>query len=300
MSGEERRRIGIIGPGRVGSAFALGLFNAGWEISAVFGRRPEFLQDLAHKVRARIAPSIAQVIAEADLIFLTIPDDLVGGFAQEISKISKTLVDKIFFHTSGVLEAGILEPIRKRGGIIGSIHPLQTFADRDTGWKNLPGSWFALDGDEKALSQGEELVQALCGKSFSLTQGTKPLYHTAACIAANYLVTLEYISAQLFRLCGVQEESFYAIFGPLIEKAVENIKNKGAPNALTGPVSRGDLGTVRLHLEKLQDQAPEFVGFYQVMLQHTVDLASRHGYIGEEQVNGFLAFLQTKGDEEER
>lgn len=300
MSANKRRRIGIIGPGRVGSAFALGLFNTGWEISVVFGRRPEFLQDLAYKVGARIAPCIAQVIAEADLIFLTIPDDLVSSFAQEISKSSQILVDKVFLHTSGVLEAEILEPIRKRGGIIGSIHPLQTFADRDTGWKSLPGSWFALDGDEKALSQGEELVRALCGKSFSLSQGTKPLYHTAACIAANYLVTLEYISAQLFRLCGVREESFYAIFGPLIEKVVENIKNKGLLNALTGPVSRGDLGTVRLHLERLQALAPEFVGFYRVMLQHTVDLAHRQGYIGEEQVNGFLAFLQTKEDEEEK
>lgn len=300
MSGEEKRRVGIIGPGRVGSAFALGLFNAGWEISTVCGRRLEYLHGLANKVKAGIAADVTQALAEADLIFLTVPDDLVSGFAEEISTKTEPLKDKFFFHTSGVLEAEVLEPIREKGGIIGSIHPLQTFADRDNGWKALPGSWFALDGDEAARRQGEELVQALCGKAFSLPPGMKPLYHAAACIAANFLVTLEYISSRLLGLCGVPEESFYSVVGPLIEQALKNIKNKGVPYALTGPVARGDLGTVGLHLDRLQDWTPEYVGFYRVMLQHTLELAGKYGYIGEEQVNQFRAVLHTKEDDDKR
>jgi predicted short-subunit dehydrogenase-like oxidoreductase (DUF2520 family) len=255
---------------------------------------------LADKVKAGIAVDVTQAVAEADLIFLTVPDDLVGGFAKEISRTTEPLKEKFFFHTSGVLEAEVLRPIREKGGIIGSIHPLQTFADRDHGWKALPGSWFALDGDEAARQRGEELVQALCGKAFILPPGRKPLYHAAACIAANFLVTLEYISSRLLGLCGVPEESFYSVAGPLIEQAVKNIKNKGVPYALTGPVTRGDLGTVSLHLDRLQDWAPEYVEFYRVMLQHTLELAGEYGYIGEEQVNKFRAALSTEEDDGKR
>ena len=165
--------------------------------------------------------------------------------------------------------------------------------------KALPGSWFALDGDEAARQRGRSWYRRYAVKHLFFP-GRKPLYHAAACIAANFLVTLEYISSRLLGLCGVPEESFYSVAGPLIEQAVKNIKNKGVPYALTGPVTRGDLGTVSLHLDRLQDWAPEYVEFYRVMLQHTLELAGEYGYIGEEQVNKFRAALSTEEDDGKR
>ena len=153
MLGEEKRRVGIIGPGRVGSAFALGLFNAGWEISTVCGRRSEYLQGLADKVKAGIAVDVTQAVAEADLIFLTVPDDLVGGFAKEISRTTEPLKEKFFFHTSGVLEAEVLRPIREKGGI--RLHsPAPDLCRPGSRLEGFTRSWFALDGDEAARQRG--------------------------------------------------------------------------------------------------------------------------------------------------
>src|SRR5690554_1323017 len=296
MSRRERRKIGVIGPGRVGSAFALGLFKAGWTICQVYGRRWEHAETLARWIKSGVASGLSQVIAEAELILVTVPDDIIPGMAQDIAAGRESLEGKIFFHTSGVLETVVLHPIKEKGGVIGSIHPLQTFADREHGWQALAGSWFALDGQERALFYGEELARAVGGKSFVLESGTKPLYHAAACIASNYLVTLEYIAASLFQLCGVKKDDFYDLIGPLLERTVVNIKKRGVSSALTGPVSRGDSGTVDIHLKSLQHLTPEFVDFYQIMLDHTVKLAREHGYIQEETAKEFLRLNAGEGN----
>lgn len=286
--------IGVIGPGKVGSALAIGLSKAGRPPTLIYGPRRERALELADRIRAAVADSVAEVIAGVKIILLTAPDDSLEGLVQEISEARTLFPDKIFYHTSGALGSEILSPLKERGAFIASLHPLQSIADRETGWRLLAGSWFALEGDEEAVREGRSLVESLAGRSLELKTGTKTLYHAAACVASNFLITIEHIASRMLAQSGIEPTEFFLVIEPLIRGTINNLEAKGPVQALTGPIARGDLGTVRRHLKEIEKTIPAYLEFYKVMVRQTVEVALAQGGLDQGKANELLALITGK------
>jgi predicted short-subunit dehydrogenase-like oxidoreductase (DUF2520 family) len=213
----------------------------------------------------------------AELVFITTPDDAISRVAAQIKWHSGQGV----VHCSGADSVDILETARQAGAQVGGFHPLQTFASVDYAIENLPGSTFALEGEESLMDTLRELAVALDGHWVRLEAKDKVLYHTAAVIACNYMVTLVKLAADLWRGFGVSVPEATRALLPLLRGTVDNIDKVGLPNCLTGPIARGDVGTVRKHLSALEKDAPSLLAVYRELGIQTIPIALAKGKIDE-------------------
>jgi predicted short-subunit dehydrogenase-like oxidoreductase (DUF2520 family) len=212
--------VRIIGAGRAGGALAAALSAVdGWTVDAVFGRGDD--------VR-RAAQGVA-------LVVIATPDDVIASVATAIEPVPATVVA----HLAGSRGLDVLAPHARRG----AMHPLMTLPDAQSGAARLRGAWFAVAGDPLV----EQVVRALDGRSFSVADDHRVVYHAAACVAANHLVAL---LGQVERLAAIAEVPFAAFFD-LVRAAVDNTERLGPAAALTGPAARGDVDTIRRHLAAL-------------------------------------------------
>ena len=269
-------RIGFIGAGTAGTALAVKLFQKGCSIVAVSSRSISSAERLARFIPGCKVYSMAQEVADlADLVFITTPDDIIAKVSNEIQWHSGQGV----LHCSGAHSIDILEAANRCGANVGSFHPLQTFASINQAMDNLPGSTFAIEAEEPLLSELKEFASLLNGRSVELKSGEKVLYHAAAVFVSNYLVTLVKLSLDLWKAFGVSaEEATHALL-PLLRGTVNNIENIGLPNCLTGPISRGDLGTVEKHLNALEVLDSSICNIYGELGLQTIPIALDKGKI---------------------
>ena len=269
-------RLGFVGAGTVGTALAVSLAKRGFAVVAVGSRSKASAEGLAARIGGCAIYDDAQgVVDAADLIFVTTPDDAIAPVVAEFAwRPGKAVV-----HCSGAASVDILEPARKAGAQVGAFHPLQSFSSIEAAIANLPGSTFALEGAEPLLSQLKELAGALGGTVVVLKPGDKVLYHAAAVIACNYFYTLAKLSTDLWEQFGVSRADALRALLPLIQGTVNNLANVGLPQALTGPIARGDLGTIKAHLQALSQRAPEMVATYRELGLQTIPLALGKGRI---------------------
>jgi len=272
-------KIGIIGAGTVGTALASRLFQKGSPIVAVSSRSLTSSQKLADSVpNCRVYHTAQEVADVSGFVFITTPDDAISEVAAKVSwhKGQKVV------HCSGADSLDVLEKARQVGAMVGCFHPLQTFASGQQAMDNLPGSTFALEAEEPLLSMLKGMAEALEGHWVVLKAGDKVLYHTAAVLACNYVVTLVKLATDLWHTFGVgPDEATRALF-PLLNGTVRNIGSVGLPNCLTGPIARGDLGTIRKHLKALETAAPAMVTVYSELGLQTIPIALSKGRIDRE------------------
>ena len=172
------------------------------------------------------------------------------------------------------------------------LHPSsQSFADVETAITNLPGSFFFLEGDEEAVDVLRSVVISLDGRPVPLDSASKALYHAAACAASNFLVTLVDYAASLMTKAGVPPDVAIPALLPLVAGTVRNLEAVGIPEALTGPISRGDIGTVRNHLAALRKAPGDLVRLYVALARKTVEVALRKGRIERQTADAFLTLL---------
>ncbi|MCD6599508.1 MAG: DUF2520 domain-containing protein [Dehalococcoidia bacterium] len=281
--------IGFVGAGTVGTALALSLPSEKYKVLAVYSRTPSSAQRLAQLVPDCQYCQTAQKVADAaELVFITTPDDVISKIASEIDWHKGQGV----LHCSGAYSIDILEPARQCYANVGSIHPLQTFASINEAVKNLPGSTFALEADEPLLSRLKELASALNGRYVELKPGNKVLYHTAAVFVSNYLVTLIKLALDLWQDFGVSANEATKSLLPLLKGTVNNIENIGLPNCLTGPIARGDLGTIDKHLNALKAiNSPSFTTYQELGLQ-TISIALAKGKIDDDRAEELKTLLK--------
>jgi predicted short-subunit dehydrogenase-like oxidoreductase (DUF2520 family) len=273
-----KRRLALIGPGRVGQTVVRLLAEAGHEVCAIISR------DQARAVAAaRFAgcPGTATTdlsrAREAQIVLIALPDDHIGEMAARLRRSGYLAPGAVLVHFSGIHPASIL--LGEEGPPLHalSIHPLQTFADSVMGVRNLPGSPCAVEGEEALLPLAEALVTDMGGIPLRLTAEEKPLYHAAACLASNYLVTLVDAAAEILAGCGFGREEAFRLLSPLLRGTGMNLAALGPTLALTGPIARGDLHTVRKHLKALEGRPADLQEIYRVMGRKTVQLAWRKG-----------------------
>ena len=282
-------KIGFIGAGTTGTALAVRLSQKGYAVLAVSSRSLASAQRLAELVTDCKAYESAQEVADiSDLVFITTPDDIIARIAQE----TQWHAGQSVVHCSGAHSVDILEPARQLGANVGSFHPLQTFAGVQQAIENLPGSAFALEAEEPLLSMLKELASILDGNWAELKPGDKALYHAAAVFVSNYLVTLVRLALDLWQDFGVPPEEATQALLPLLKGTVNNIENIGLPNCLTGPVARGDLGTISKHLDVLNNRNSRVLSTYKELGLRTIPIALAKGNIDEKRAEELETLLK--------
>lgn len=245
----------IIGPGRMGLALGCALRQAeAVDRLTVCGRRPEppthplFIQGLADYVFGIRAP-----VPGEEVVFLAVPDTVVSEMAQLLAAQGSPPGPCAAFHLSGALSTDVMAPLHARGYAIGSFHPLQAVAHPVTGSDRIPGSSIAVTGSPAAVSVARRLASALGSPVINVPEHRRPMYHAAAVMASNYLPPLLDAACRLLERAGVEHEDALPALLPLVEGTLANIRELGLERAVTGPVARGDLETIDLHLRALDE-----------------------------------------------
>ncbi|MHB9150452.1 MAG: secondary thiamine-phosphate synthase enzyme YjbQ [Thermoleophilia bacterium] len=300
-----------MGTGRLGLSFGLALNTAGAVLAGHTSRSADGRARARTLLATPSVPSSAALVASAfgslpgspgDVVvfLLTVPDGELPAVAAELAEavlryadeetrrngakgVERTAQAWAAVHTSGATSVSVLDPCAAAGAVTLSLHPLQTFSDPVRGATLLHGTAMAVTpGPDaaraaEALALGEHLAQTVGGRPFVLPEEHRSLYHAAATVASNYLVTLEDAAERLFRLSGMPQETTLSSFLPLVRGAVDNIEAQGTVGALTGPLSRGDRDTIAAHLSALQTSAPDLVGLYRVLGKATLEIVRRRG-----------------------
>ncbi len=293
------QKISIIGCGRVGTALAVFLSKAGYNIAALTSRTRSSAEKTATAIRSvvenssdynelKISSSAVEAAKAGDIIFITTPDNLIERVCYDLSSnIGVDMAGKTLFHCSGALSSCVLASAADNGADTGSIHPLQSFAPYSQGEKSpFKGINISVEGSQTALAIGKELINALEANQFTIPTNAKTLYHAAAVVASNYLVTVENFAIELLKEAGIDEQKGYEILEPLIQGTLNNIKTKGAVAALTGPVARGDISIVEKHLIDINEKVPEFSTLYRIIGQYTLKLAEKRGELDQISIKG--------------
>jgi predicted short-subunit dehydrogenase-like oxidoreductase (DUF2520 family) len=282
-------RIGIIGAGTVGSALAIRLAESGYTVAVVSSRTHASAEKLAGAIKGCRAVDTNQAVTDAaDIIFITTPDAAIPQIAAELRWHEGQSV----VHCSGADSTETLQPARRMGANTGVFHPLQTLANVKQAIDNLPGSTFAIEAVEPLLSTLKEMAAALNCRWIELKAEDKVVYHAAAVIASNYLVTLVKLADDLWETFGIPRDQATQALLPLLKGTLNNIENAGIPQALTGPIARGDIETVKKHLSALQKEAPDALSTYCELGLQTIPIAQAKGKIDEEKADELRAVLK--------
>lgn len=292
-------KVSFIGCGRVGRTIARALKDAGYEIGMVVTRSDNRTREAIDFIGAGIhASDIVSAGLSGNIHFIGTNDDAIEEVVQTLDEeINTSLENHYFFHFSGSVTSEALEPLHKKGAAIGSIHPLQVFADPLKALETLPGVYYAIEGEDRAMELAVRLVDSLQGKLLLIPTGRKVLYHAAGVFAANYLTVLVGIVMGIMEEIGESPEDSYQAFLPLMVGALQNIEEFGVGGALTGPIVRGDAKTIRNHLKALDDLKPEWVETYKVLGQDAVEIAARKGSISPDIARQLFSLLQIKDQE---
>jgi predicted short-subunit dehydrogenase-like oxidoreductase (DUF2520 family) len=244
-------KIGIIGTGKVGIATGYVIKKNGLPIGAVSDRADSALTT----ARAYLGDTILytkdnmEVLDTCDVIAITTQDGMIREVVQEIDGKAPDLEGKLFFHTSGAHPSSVLSPLDKRGALLGSLHPLQTFPDIDSAISVLPETYIFIEGGEKALETLRVLGSHLGCKVVTIDGTNKVLYHLSAVFVCNLLCALLYGGEGIMKKIHIDLEPFF----PIVRATLKNIETKGPLTSLTGPVIRGDAETVASHIDAMAD-----------------------------------------------
>lgn len=268
--------VGVIGAGAVGTALGLALHRAGWPVAAVASR------DQARRERFRSLVPGARGFAEAEalldeveLIIVAVPDDAIAPLAGRLRLYSGQAI----VHTSGALGPEVLEGALAAGTQAGTFHPLVSFADVERSVAALRGATIAIEGDPELASLLGRLAEAIGANAVRLAPGTKAAYHAAAVLAAGGFVALLDAIARLGAVAGLDEAGSLAIYGRLVEQTLANARAIGIAAALTGPMTRGDIGTLDRHLMTLAATEPATLPVYAALAEREIALAEQRGVL---------------------
>ena len=287
-------KISIIGCGKVGTALAVFLSKAGYKIAGLSSRTINSARKTAkNSGSGTIFNNPEDAAMVGDIIFITTPDNIIEKVCSDITKKNILKKETTIFHCSGALSSKILISAFKKGFYTGSIHPLQSFAPYKKNQKSpFKGINISIEGEKEAIKKGEKIINNLKANFFTIPTNAKILYHTAAVVASNYLVTLQNFALYLLYKAGLSEDKAYEILEPLIYGTLNNIKNRGIKNSLTGPLARGDTEIVASHIKDIKKNCPEFSELYKLLGEHTLKIAQAKKKMDGKTIAKFLKMFQ--------
>lgn len=269
-------RVAVIGPGRVGGALAIGLQRAGHDIVAVAGRSavsPGLARFTALFPDTPVR-RLAEVADRADLVLVTTPDDGISAVAGQVALADGVSEGQRWVHTAGRPGVEALSVIAAAGGRVAACHPAMTFPDPVAGADRLPGTSWAITAAEEDLAWARLLVLDLRGSPVTLAARDRTLYHAGMAVASNATTAVVTMARDLLLGAGVADPAGF--LGPLVTASALGGAQQGV-EALTGPVRRGDVGTLEAHLRELQTSFPDAVDAYLALSRLILSQAVRGG-----------------------
>lgn len=267
-------RIGVVGAGRVGAVLAAALQSAGHEISAVAGESAASrtrIETLLPGVRVDKPTAVSR---SCDLLLLTVPDDMLENVVTMLAASGAIRPGQQVVHTSGKHGLAVLAAAAARGAQVLAMHPAMTFTGTDIDLDRLPGCAFGVTAADDTRLLAEQLVADLGGRVVWVEEDRRTLYHAGLAHGANHLVTLVTQAMDLLRASGASDPA--STLRPLLTAALDNVLSYGDA-ALTGPIVRGDVETVRAHLADIATTAPATLDSYVVMARATANRAVLDG-----------------------
>lgn len=250
--------VSIIGTGRLGTALGIALAHEGYSIRALVAQRRESARRAARLLgRFLDAPPRVMAVKEladqppGELLIIATPDDQIPCVAKTLAKLDWR--PSTVLHTSGALSSAALAPLRAKRWSTGSVHPLVSVSEPKAGAKLLRGAFWSVEGDERAVRMARTIVRDLDGKSFSIAPENKPLYHAAAVMVSGNVTALFDVALDMLGDCGLTRRQAQNALLPLLASAVRNLEKLDPASALTGTFARGDVETVKRHLEVLKN-----------------------------------------------
>ncbi len=267
-------RIGVIGAGRVGAVLAAALRAAGHEITSVAGESAASLTRAETLLPGVPVAKPTAVARSCDLLLLTVPDDMLPNVVTMLSASGALHAGQYVVHTSGKHGVSVLEPARRWGAKVLAMHPAMTFTGTDLDLGRLPGCKFGVTAGKGTQALAESLVADLGGSTVWVDEERRALYHAGLAHGANHLVTLVAQAMEMLRESGADDPA--ATLRPLLTAALDNALNYGDA-ALTGPIVRGDVETVRAHLRDIAATTPAALESYVVLARATANRAVADG-----------------------
>ena len=277
--------FGILGMGRLGRALATALAGSGTQV-VCWNRSPAVAP-----VGVVLLRSTAELAEAAETLLLTVSDDALPAVAAALAAERRDWSEQVVVHASGRLGAGVLEPLAARGATVAAVHPVMTFAGNAAAdAARLPGiGWAVTAADGEAERRGRALAERLGGRPFAVREEDRALYHAALAHAINHLAVVAVQGVELLRLAGAGDAA--AVLRPAVEAALANALALG-PAAATGPLVRGDAGTVSAHVGALQAAAPEMLPAYAALARAGIAAAVEGGRLTEEQAGRLRVVLE--------
>ncbi|MBO8169763.1 MAG: DUF2520 domain-containing protein [Thermoanaerobacteraceae bacterium] len=284
-------KLGFVGAGVVGTALGALFKKNGYSIVGYYSRTLKSAREAAGFTGTDYFEDVADVFAHAEIVFLTTNDDAIGPVARQIAEDGLVNDKHIVIHCSGSLNLSVLAPVKEQGAGILAIHPLQSCASVEQAVAHLPGSVFSIEGEASVRPLGRRLVKDLGGQYFFIDSERKALYHAAAVVASNYLVTLVGLSKRMMVKAGMPEEQVYQALYPLINGTLSNIRKLDIPGALTGPIARGDVSTVADHVKTMRELLPQELPLFVELGCSTVPLAKEKGSLSGDKASRIYKLL---------
>jgi predicted short-subunit dehydrogenase-like oxidoreductase (DUF2520 family) len=290
LTREREMKIGFIGAGKVGTAIAHVLKNKGFEIVAIsdaagekaFSRARPYLGD-----SIKYTSNNMDVVGMSDVIAITTQDYAIREVAKQVYDKSERLDCKLFFHTSGAHPSSVLKPLDEKGAVIGSLHPLQSFPDIDIAIHVLPKTYVFIEGDMDALGTLEALGKGIGYDAIPIEGNNKVYYHLCAVFVCNLLCALLYSSEKIMKKIDIPLGPFF----PIINATLNNIQSNGPLMSLTGPIDRGDKGTIQDHIQAMGDMNLHR-RIYKALSLAALDMVKERGIHNQETIDVLQGILE--------
>jgi len=271
------KTLNLIGCGAVGRTLGRLFREAGlFEIQDILTRSHESARDAAAFVGAGRPVTRFAELRPADLSLIAVSDDAIASCAAALAGLGR-IEGRVVCHLSGALSSAALAPLAAAGAHTASLHPVKSFADPLAALSSFAGTWCALEGDAGAAAFLGECFGALGARLFRVDPEYKSVYHAGAVLTCNYLTVLVELGLRSFERAGISRELGSQVLEPLVRGTVENVFGNGPVRALSGPVARGDAGTVARQLEALSDWDGEVATLYRLLGRVAVELAEEQG-----------------------
>lgn len=290
MKTSPRVNVAIVGAGKVGAVLGRILAENGVHISCVVSRSSGSARAAGKFLGCRnVSTDVHAIPAQTDFVYITAPHSAIPEVALQLASHGTLNFKKVSVcHASGMLSAGALRPLQRKGATVFSFHPLQTFPRSFSPADIVPtarGIYFGVDGTPSAVRKARQFAKMLGGKVVMIPPAKRALYHAACVVASNHLTTMLAVVAEIFSTLEIRKVPFFSAFKPILLATLGNIEQTSPSQALSGPVARGGVETVREHLHAVARFTPEISSYYAAVTRETVRLALDKGSITRTQAD---------------
>lgn len=262
-------KIGFVGAGKVGASLGAYLLGKGVAVTGFFDVSEAQARSAAERTKTRCYASLQELLAGNAVVLLTVPDDLIGSVWADCRRYP--LEGKCFFHCSGVMGSNVFTGHAEAGVYVGSMHPVCAVSSRESE-AVFSGKFFVLEGDQTGLEMLKSLMTTTGNAYRVIPTEQKTKYHAAAVASSNLFCALADMAEDWMRDCGFDQQAAHELLAPLMLGNMANVAKQGAVAALTGPVERGDAGTVAKHLAVLEGNDREL---YRLLSLRLVKMAQQ-------------------------